>query len=146
MLPQTSPKQNYTTINTSVKIRGKITLGAHANLPDATPTTASPQDASLGADANLPNATPPNATLGAEANLPNATPTAAAAVVAENTPPNATTTDANLPNAMAEEVATAGEVAVDMVVEVMVEIEVVAAVMGEGVVAMVEVEEEEETF
>ena len=41
---------------------------------------------------------------------------------------------------------TAGEVAVDMVVEVMVEIEVVAAVMGEGVVAMVEVEEEEETF
>ena len=93
MLPQTSPKQNYTTINTSVKIRGKITLGAHANLPNATPTTASPQDASLGADANLPNATPPNAT----------------------------------------EVATAGEVAVDMVVEVMVEIEV-AAVMGEGMV------------
>ena len=42
--------------------------------------------------------------------------------------------------------ATAGEVAVDMVVEVMAEIEVVAAVMGEGVVAMVEVEEEEETF
>ena len=68
MLPQTSPKQNYTIINTSVKIRGKITLGAHANLPNATPTTASPQDASLGADANLPNATPRNATP------PNATP------------------------------------------------------------------------
>ena len=96
MLPQTSPKQNYTIINTSVNIRGKISYSC--------------------------------------------------SVVAENTPPNATTTDANLPNAMAEEVATAGEVAVDMVVEVMVEIEVVAAVMGEGVVAMVEVEEEEETF
>ena len=49
MLPQTSPKQNYTIINTSVKIRGKISFScsvvAENTPPNATPTTATPRNA-----------------------------------------------------------------------------------------------------